>query len=193
MVHASFWYSEKMQKGIVCGGWIGLVLAMVGLIVWCAAFRGKTDVVVPVICTADALECPNGQYVGRTGPKCEFDCGPVTFGDNSADIHVTAPVELATVSSPLLITGSADGVWFYENTFSVELLDRAGYQIATGTAEATAPIVFGQDIPFKTVLTFSVPTSTDSNGSRGELYLYKDNPAHLRGLAGFYRVSVRFK
>jgi len=26
------------------------------------------------ICTADAMLCPNGQYVGRTGPNCQFVC-----------------------------------------------------------------------------------------------------------------------
>ncbi len=28
----------------------------------------------PVFCTADAKLCPNGQYVGRTGPNCQFVC-----------------------------------------------------------------------------------------------------------------------
>ncbi len=27
-----------------------------------------------VFCTADALQCPDGSYVGRTGPNCEFVC-----------------------------------------------------------------------------------------------------------------------
>lgn len=25
-----------------------------------------------VVCTADAKLCPDGSYVGRTGPRCEF-------------------------------------------------------------------------------------------------------------------------
>lgn len=28
----------------------------------------------PVACTADAMKCPDGTVVGRTGPKCEFIC-----------------------------------------------------------------------------------------------------------------------
>lgn len=28
----------------------------------------------PVACTMDAKQCPDGSYVGRTGPKCEFIC-----------------------------------------------------------------------------------------------------------------------
>lgn len=27
-----------------------------------------------VACTMDAMQCPNGSYVGRTGPNCEFVC-----------------------------------------------------------------------------------------------------------------------
>jgi len=28
----------------------------------------------PVFCTMDAMQCPDGSYVGRTGPNCEFVC-----------------------------------------------------------------------------------------------------------------------
>lgn len=27
-----------------------------------------------IACTADAMQCPNGQWVGRTGPNCQFVC-----------------------------------------------------------------------------------------------------------------------
>lgn len=27
-----------------------------------------------VACSADALQCPDGSYVGRTGPNCQFVC-----------------------------------------------------------------------------------------------------------------------
>jgi hypothetical protein len=27
-----------------------------------------------VFCTMDARQCPDGTYVGRTGPNCEFVC-----------------------------------------------------------------------------------------------------------------------
>ena len=37
---------------------------------------GETEITpaLPVMCTADAMECPDGSYVGRTGPNCEFVC-----------------------------------------------------------------------------------------------------------------------
>ncbi len=31
----------------------------------------------PVACTADAKLCPDGSYVGRSGPNCEFDPCPI--------------------------------------------------------------------------------------------------------------------
>jgi len=30
----------------------------------------------PILCTEDAMQCPDGSYVGRTGPKCEFSACP---------------------------------------------------------------------------------------------------------------------
>lgn len=27
-----------------------------------------------IMCTQDAIQCPNGSWVGRSGPKCEFAC-----------------------------------------------------------------------------------------------------------------------
>ena len=30
----------------------------------------------PVACTQEAKQCPDGSYVGRTGPKCEFTACP---------------------------------------------------------------------------------------------------------------------
>ncbi len=37
--------------------------------------KGKIN--EPVFCTMEAKQCPDGSYVGRTGPKCEFTPCPV--------------------------------------------------------------------------------------------------------------------
>jgi len=31
-----------------------------------------------VACTEEAKQCPDGSFVGRSGPHCEFICPPVT-------------------------------------------------------------------------------------------------------------------
>jgi len=41
---------------------------------------GNSD---PVACTMDAKQCPDGSYVGRTGPNCEFAPCPGLSGSNT--------------------------------------------------------------------------------------------------------------
>src|ERR1700704_5848784 len=38
----------------------------------------KESSVGPVACTAEAMQCPDGSYVGRSGPNCKFVCPAVT-------------------------------------------------------------------------------------------------------------------
>lgn len=33
-----------------------------------------------VFCTQEAMQCPDGSYVGRTGPNCEFAVCPIPPG-----------------------------------------------------------------------------------------------------------------
>lgn len=62
-----------------------LILCLVGvgivvLVVRSSPLHAPTSVVPPeaepVLCTQDALQCPDGSYVGRTGPHCEFSPCP---------------------------------------------------------------------------------------------------------------------
>lgn len=39
----------------------------------------------PVACTTDAKLCPDGSYVGRSGPNCEFDVCPIPPGTMMED------------------------------------------------------------------------------------------------------------
>ncbi len=40
----------------------------------------NTTTTEPVACTMDTMMCPDGSYVGRTGPKCEFEACPTSIG-----------------------------------------------------------------------------------------------------------------
>lgn len=42
-----------------------------------------------VICTADAILCPDGSYVGRSGPNCEFLC-PSAISTSSTKAATTS-------------------------------------------------------------------------------------------------------
>ena len=49
-----------------------LVLAALGA--WWYFELRPAPVEEPVACTRDAMQCPDGSWVGRTGPNCEFVC-----------------------------------------------------------------------------------------------------------------------
>ena len=58
------------------------IIAIILLILVCIGgvlyfYNKDTSVVEPVFCTQDAKLCPDGSYVGRTGPKCEFSECPI--------------------------------------------------------------------------------------------------------------------
>ena len=47
-----------------------------------------TDIVA---CTADAKQCPDGSYVGRTGPNCEFEKCPAVTPEDEIDTPTSTP------------------------------------------------------------------------------------------------------
>ena len=50
---------------------------------WCEGYTVPPVEAPPVICTMDAKQCPDGSYVGRTGPNCAFVCPDI----EATDIH----------------------------------------------------------------------------------------------------------
>lgn len=67
-----------------------VILAMLGFIAW--QFVVPTKFVhTPsnqVACTMDARECPDGSFVGRTGPNCEFAACPNGSAVNDSPMPV---------------------------------------------------------------------------------------------------------
>ena len=66
----------------------GAVVAalLIGIVVWMTNARVAT---APegVVCTADAQLCPDGSYVGRTGPNCEFAACPAPSETNPVRVE----------------------------------------------------------------------------------------------------------
>ncbi len=61
-----------------------------------------TEEIEAVACTRDAMQCPDGSYVGRTGPNCEFVCPEVEVApiQTDNDHEVTDPQAGGVPSSP---------------------------------------------------------------------------------------------
>lgn len=140
------------------------------------------------LCTADAMMCPDGSYIGRTGPKCEFVCPPApevpadvkAHIDAKADkIKITSPLPMAVIQSPLEISGQARGSWFFEASAPVSLVDFDGKVIAQGTIKAQGDWMTTEFVPFTAELTFTSPYKVGDQDTmkRGALIFKKDNPS----------------
>lgn len=128
-----------------------------------------------VACTLEAKICPDGSYVGRTGPSCEFEkCPEVTSSDHSDLIKVSSPAAGAVVASPLVVKGEARGNWYFEASFPVRLFDADGKELAVSPAQAQGEWMTTNFVPFEVTLTFDQPTTTT-----GTLVLEKDNASGL--------------
>ncbi len=163
----------------------------------------EVPVVEPVACTMDALLCPDGTYVGRTGPHCEFVCPPApsvpddvqAMIDAKADlITLVTPVPNGIVDSPLIVTGSARGTWFFEASFPVILTNWDGLIIAEGVATAEGEWMTTDFVPFRATLDFTNPYPENGQDfmKRGSLILKKDNPSGLPEHDDALEIPVRF-
>jgi hypothetical protein len=141
---------------VLAGVWLGLRFLIIG----------NEE---PVVCTMDAKECPDGSYVGRVPPKCEFMPCP-----KENLIKIESPKANEKVSGPISIKGEARGNWFFEATFPVKLYDEKNNLIARGYAMAKGDWMTENFVPFEADLPFSVEKE-----QRGILVLEKDNPSGL--------------
>lgn len=149
---------------------------------------------VEVMCTADAMQCPDGSYVGRTGPNCAFECPVVaTSSTTEKRIVLNSPLPNTVVTSPLSLTGEAGG-WYFEGSFPVELLDSEGNILAQGPATATADWMTIDFVPFTATLTFTNPYAAGDPESEkvGKIILRKDNPSGLPENDDSIEIPVRF-
>jgi hypothetical protein len=161
---------------------------------------GEDDVVA---CTMDAMMCPDGSYVGRTGPSCEFVCPQLpevpadvqAHIDDKADlIQLTTPVPNSVVGSPLIVSGQARGYWFFEASFPVYLTNWDGLIIAEGVALASGDWMTEEFVPFTATLEFVSPYPAEGQDfmKRGALILKKDNPSGLPEKDDALEIPINF-
>ncbi len=92
-------------------------------------------------------------------------------------LRVSQPSLGAGVSSPLVVSGTARGSWYFEASFPVMLVDWDGKILAEGHAQAKGDWMTKDFVPFEATLTYTVPT--DIPYKRATLILKKDNPSGL--------------
>ena len=154
-------------------------------------------------CTEEAMMCPDGSYVGRTGPKCEFVCPPALsvptdvqaqIDSKSNLIRLANPTPVSTVQSPFMLSGEARGYWFFEASFPITLTNWDGLIIAEGYATAVGEWMTEEFVPFTANLDFVSPYSLGDPDfmKNGTLILKKDNPSGLPENDDALEIPVRF-
>jgi len=90
-------------------------------------------------------------------------------------IRLNAPRPNQTISSPLKIEGEARGIWFFEASFPVFVVDWDGRIIGQGIAQAQGDWMTQDFVPFSAVVEFETPTYKNI----GSLIFKKNNPSGL--------------
>lgn len=103
-------------------------------------------------------------------------------------IVVDVPVAGATITSPLIVRGSARGSWYFEASFPVRLRDANGVEMAVTHAEAQGDWMTNDPVPFEAVLKFEKSTT-----KTGVLIFEKDNPSGLPEYAAQIEIPVVFE
>jgi|GEM_PF-1624923 len=94
--------------------------------------------------------------------------------DKSNVIMIEHPKPYEKLESPLSVRGQARGSWYFEGSFSIELLNEQGDLVAQGNAQAQGDWMTESFVPFEAELNFG-EVSTD----RGALVFKKANPSGL--------------
>ncbi len=108
-------------------------------------------------------------------------------GTHTDLIRLTEPSTGDTVTSPLTVSGTARGTWYFEASFPVSLLDANGKELVSVPAQAQDDWMTTEFVPFSVTLTFTKPTTTT-----GILILRKDNPSGLPEKEDFIQIPVKF-
>lgn len=113
----------------------------------------------------------------------------LTQSNKSDLIRITNILPNQTISSPLNIEGEARGIWFFEASFPIALLDQDRNIIIQGVAQAVDDWMTTDFVRFKAKLEFTKPL----NSNQGFLIFKKDNPSGLPQYDDSYEMIVNFK
>lgn len=90
----------------------------------------------------------------------------------ASQVKVSTPAKGEKITSPLAVTGSAPGPWFFEASFPVAIEDERGVVLGTGIAQAQSDWMTTDLVPFSASITF-----TTAGATSGFLVLRRDNPS----------------
>ncbi len=162
-----------------------ILIVLIILIVLVGAWFGVRFLTIneeQTACTKEVKQCPDGSYVSRVPPECDFALCP-----KENLIQIETPQANNTITSPLIVKGKARGYWFFEASFPIKLYDDNGELLATGIAQAEEDWMTEEFVPFRAELEFKNPET-----EKGTLVLEKANPSGLPENDDELRIPVLF-
>ncbi len=93
------------------------------------------------------------------------------------------------IKSPLVITGEARGIWYFEASFPIDLKDGNGFIIAQSHAEAQGEWMTENFVPFVAKIEFTKPKDKNT----GTLILKKDNPSGLSEYDESFEIPIFYE
>lgn len=171
----------------------GILIVAVGLGVAYFFLQQREEILdIPV---ASFEECASAGYpiMESYPPQCRTPDGKtfVEYIGNELEktdlIRVNNPRPNQIISSPLILEGEARGVWFFEASFPIKLLDGDGKEITYAIAQAQGEWMTEEFVPFSATLEFAKPTT-----GKGTLIFEKDNPSGLEEQADSLTMPIRF-
>ena len=141
---------------------------------------------IPLILLVILIIAISYYLINKPSPSIKLS---INNDDKQNLIVVVSPIKNAEISSPLVISGRARGVWFFEGSFPVILLDSYRNTIAEGHVSAQGEWTTAEFVKFLGSLEFN----NYIKGQKGYLVLKKDNPSGLPEFDDSLEIPVTFK
>lgn len=164
--------------------YLTIILILLGLILLGTGYYFLNKDEGAIVCTQEAKECPDGSFVSRKPPKCEFDLCP----GEAEGIFVFSPKKEDIINSSLKIRGQAKGSWYFEGQFNAELYDEYDYLAGTAILTAKDNWMTEDFVAFEGELEFS-GFSSDT----GWLRFLSANPSGLPENQKTYEIPIKFE
>ena len=107
-------------------------------------------------------------------------------GQIHPQVQLVSPLPGQDVTSPVQILGRARGTWYFEASFAIRLFGPDGEELAVAVAQAQAPWMTEDWVPFEAELAFDAPQEACLT-----LVLEKANPSGLSEHDDQARIGLR--
>ena len=121
--------------------------------------------------------------------------GDKTFVENvvpqpfvSENVIVTQPLPNTVIKSPVYLKGEAKGLWYFEASFPVSVIDANGQVLGGSIATAKGDWMTTSFVPFESTITFK-----NSSTPTGYIIFTKDNPSGLPEHDDEEKMPVKFQ